>query len=111
MIRINAPSPISNSHFYKPSLFLAGGITNTPVWQDVVCDALQDLDIVVLNPRRKDWPDDPAEIKRQIQWEYRMLRHADMIAFWFPKESVCPISLFELGSIEKLIEQIRLRLY
>jgi hypothetical protein len=80
-----------------PAVFLAGGITNNPIWHDVVCEALSDLNIVVLDPRREIWPTDPAELEQQIRWEYQMMRKADCVAFWFPKESLCPITLYELG--------------
>lgn len=81
------------------SVFLAGGITGCPDWQQEVTQLLQDNDLVVLNPRRKRFPiDDPEAAAGQIQWEYRHLRIADLILFWFPKESVCPIALYELGT-------------
>lgn len=99
MIRVDAPNFLKPSLGHKPHLFLAGGITNTPVWQDVVMAGLSDLDVVVLNPRRKQWPDDPKEIEKQIEWEFGMIRHADVVSFWFPKETLCPITLFELGSM------------
>lgn len=34
----------------------------------------------------------------QIRWERRMLQAASVIAFWFPEETVCPITLYELGA-------------
>ena len=34
---------------------------------------------------------------RQIEWEHEALRASDTILFWFPKETLCPITLFELG--------------
>jgi hypothetical protein len=41
---------------------------------------------------------DPTASKDQIQWEFEHLRKADTILFWFPKESICPIALYELGA-------------
>ncbi len=35
--------------------------------------------------------------KTQIEWENIYLKSANIISFWFPKESLCPITLFELG--------------
>jgi hypothetical protein len=50
--------------------------------------------LVVLNPLCEVVPDPLA----QITWEYTRLNMADIIAFWFPQESICPITLFELGA-------------
>lgn len=83
----------------KKSLFLAGGITNCPDWQELMRKALIDTDIVLLNPRRYNFPiGDPNAAEAQIKWEFAHLRKASMILFWFPKETLCPIVLYELGS-------------
>jgi hypothetical protein len=80
------------------SIFLAGGITNCPNWQKDMVELLKDLDIVIFNPRRENFPiDDPTEAKRQIEWEFEFLDRADIILFWFAKGSLNPIVLFEYG--------------
>lgn len=81
-----------------PSIFMAGGISGCPPWQDWLLDRLGSSDIFFLNPRRSDWPEDPAEIERQIEWEHRHLRKAAALLFWFPRDTLCPITLYELGS-------------
>ncbi|HEY8505652.1 MAG TPA: nucleoside 2-deoxyribosyltransferase domain-containing protein [Gemmataceae bacterium] len=82
------------------ALFLAGGITGTPDWQREMRRLLSDLDLVLLNPRRASFPiDDPGAAPAQIAWEYRHLRRAAAVLFWFPEESICPIALFELGAM------------
>jgi hypothetical protein len=84
------------------SLFLAGGITDCPDHQAYICDKLKDLNITVFNPRRKNFPiHDPNAAYAQIKWEYDHLKEADMISFWFCKETMCPIVLYELGSWNK----------
>ena len=81
-----------------PSLFLAGGISGTFDWQADVIARLADLPLVILNPRRRNFPmDDPSAAEGQITWEFRHLRRATAVAFWFPPETLCPIALFELG--------------
>ena len=81
------------------AVFLAGGITDCPDWQSEMVTLLKDIHVVLLNPRRKDFPiDDPNASKEQIRWEFEHLRKADVIIFWFPKESICPIALYELGA-------------
>ncbi|MER6011565.1 nucleoside 2-deoxyribosyltransferase domain-containing protein [Streptomyces bluensis] len=54
----------------------------------------------VLNPRRAHFPvGDPDATPSQVTWEYRHLRKADAILFWFPASpSTQPIALFELGA-------------
>jgi len=82
----------------KKSLFLAGGISNCPDWQMEMIELLKDEDIVLLNPRRTDFPiDDPSASEKQIKWEYQHLQKADALSFWFPEETLCPITLYELG--------------
>jgi hypothetical protein len=81
-----------------PSLFLAGGISGTRDWQAEVARLLAGLPLLLLNPRRADYPwHDPAAAEDQIRWEYRHLRRATAVLFWFPPETLCPIALFELG--------------
>ena len=81
-----------------PSLFLAGGISGTHDWQTELVALLADLPLVLLNPRRRNFPmDDPTAAEGQIAWEFRHLRRATAVLFWFPPETLCPIALFELG--------------
>lgn len=77
-------------------LFLAGGITNCPDWQKEISTYLNHLNITVANPRRVEVfkPEDEAA---QISWEYHALKKTKAILFWFPEETLCPITLFELG--------------
>jgi hypothetical protein len=79
----------------EPSLFIAGGISNCPDWQKYFAELLKNEKIVLLNPRRTIFPKDNDE--KQIDWEFRHLNKADAISFWFPKETICPITLYELG--------------
>jgi hypothetical protein len=83
------------------SLFLGGGITGCENWQAIITAGLKNNssdDLVVLNPRRANWPmNDPEASTKQIDWEYRHLKLATMIMFWFAPETLCPITLFEYG--------------
>lgn len=81
------------------SLFLAGGITGCPDWQQYACRQLEGSSIVLLNPRRKNFPmNDPSAALAQIKWEHKHLRKATAISFWFPAEAIQPIALYELGA-------------
>jgi hypothetical protein len=81
------------------SLFLAGGITACGDWQRDISHALADLPFDVLNPRRANFPmDDPNAAEEQIRWEHRYIRRATAVLFWFPSETLCPITLYELGT-------------
>ena len=80
------------------SIFLAGGISNCPDWQSILATMLGETPLVVINPRRKDFDEsDPNMTVEQIAWEHRHMSKVDAIAFWFCKETVCPITLFEYG--------------
>jgi hypothetical protein len=83
-----------------PVIFLAGGITGCPDWQAEMMHALQDKDVVILNPRRATFPDflDIDLAHEQIQWEFNMMRRSTCISFWFCAETIQPIVLYELGN-------------
>jgi hypothetical protein len=89
---------------YRPdiqevSLFLAGGITGCPDWQSWMVERLARDRLVLLNPRRPDFPiHDPSAAPAQIAWEHRHLRLATGILFWFCAETLNPIVLYELGA-------------
>ena len=92
-------APTEHSGGDRPSVFLAGGITGTGNWQQTVAALLDRTDLVVLNPRRRQFPiDDPSAAEQQIRWEFRHLRRATARAFWFPGATLCPIALYELGA-------------
>lgn len=83
-----------------PSIFLAGGITNCPDWQEEARRWFNQFsDITILNPRRENFPmDDPGASEFQIAWEFDHLEKADVILFWFAGgPSPQPIALYELG--------------
>jgi hypothetical protein len=86
---------------YRKGLFLAGGISGCEDWQDEMVGMLADTDLILLNPRRDDFPEDPTKAQEetpwQIEWEFIHLRKSRARLFWFPSATICPITLFELG--------------
>lgn len=100
MIYIESPKEFERGIKGLKSLFLAGGITDCPDWQSDMRSRLSTVDgLVLLNPRRANFPiGDPGAALAQITWEFEHLRKADAISFWFPKETLCPIVLYELGA-------------
>lgn len=88
-----------------PRIFLAGGITHCPTWQDEALSLLKESgrDLIVYNPRRGVFDfNDPTAAWEQVSWEQRHL-HEDGLhtLFWFPACDAAlttqPIALFELG--------------
>lgn len=91
-------------------IFMAGGITGCPDWQSEVIAAapnsrlnslagLMGCELVLINPRRPDFDTSKSESSvAQIRWEHKHLKMANAIYFWFPKEGMCAITLFELGA-------------
>ena len=85
------------------SIFLAGGIGECPNWQAQVVKLFEQKykgrhSLVLCNPRRnEDFAKDDAAAREQITWDFNALQLCDYVLFWFPKESICPIALFELG--------------
>lgn len=81
----------------RPTVFLAGGITDVWNWQTRAAALLPD-GVVAFNPRRASWPiGDPAASAGQIGWEFEHLAAADVVLVWFSWETVHPITLYELG--------------
>jgi hypothetical protein len=92
---------ISEERAVHKSIFLAGGISGCRDWQKELVEKIGDskCDITVFNPRRKSF-DTSSDIKtafNQIKWEFDRLHGSDIVSYWFSKETVCPLSLFELG--------------
>ena len=99
MIYIESPQTCSILDMVLSSLFLAGGITDCPDWQTEMVHLLRGTNLVIYNPRRANFPiHDPSAAQAQIKWEHTHLYLASMILFWFPKETLCPIVLYELGA-------------
>lgn len=80
-------------------VFLGGGITGCPDWQAHLTKKLENQRALTLfNPRRDDFDaSDPTMSEKQIEWEFYHLHNSDAIVFWFPAETLCPITLYELG--------------
>lgn len=99
---IKPPHPLEVN---QPSIFLAGSIEldKAELWQDQVCEALTNLPVTILNPRRDSWdaswPQDMsfAPFREQVEWELEALELADMILMYFDPATKSPISLLELG--------------
>lgn len=93
---ITAPHQYEDDGTYR--VFLAGGITNCPPWQNQLIELLSSHDLTLFNPRRDNFPiNDPSAARQQIEWEFNYLHEADIVSFWFPCETLCPIVLYELG--------------
>lgn len=104
MIQYKAPELFPNDDG-KVKVFLAGTIEigQSENWQEKICNALENIDIVILNPRRDDFyatqeqsPDNPY-FRTQVEWELTALENADVILMYFDPNSKSPISLLELG--------------
>lgn len=90
-------------------VFLAGSIEmgKAEEWQNKVIDELDllfpDDDVVILNPRRKDWDSsweqraENLQFREQVEWELEGLSIADIVLFYFSPGSMSPITLLELG--------------
>ena len=97
---------------FETKLFIAGGITKCPDWQQILANLLFDSNLTIFNPRRHDFPiGDPSAALKQITWEHHALRAANLISFWFPKETICPIVLYELGAFSMTDKHILVGLH
>jgi hypothetical protein len=101
---IEAPTAYEREPGDGPVVFVAGGISGSDDWQhDVALPRLlaSPLPLVVLGPRRVDFPmDDQLAYEEQVRWEATHLHlGADtVIMMWFPDSRVeHPIAWFEFG--------------
>lgn len=93
---IEAPSEFDGE---GKAIFCAGGITGCPDWQSQIVELLKPSPWIILNPRQANFPiHDSSASQQQITWEFKHLRLATAILFWFPCETLCPIVLYELGA-------------
>lgn len=89
----------------KKSVFLAGSIDmgKAKDWQTEVEEALADLPVIILNPRRDDWDSSweqdisNPEFEEQVEWEISGQDDADIICMYFDPDGQAPITLLELG--------------
>ena len=97
---ITAPSSAMATDATIPVVFLAGGITSCWDWQAELISRLEGISAYLVNPRRDNWDmSDENAAEAQIAWEHAWLMRSDLVAFWFPDETLCPITLFELGTL------------
>lgn len=88
-----------------PSVFLAGSIEMglAEDWQALIFRCLQDLDVLVLNPRRDNWDASWVQsitnpcFREQVEWELAGLELASIVAMYFAPSTKAPITLLELG--------------
>ena len=82
-----------------PTLFLGGGISNCKDWQSTLVEKLKDYNVTIYNPRRNNFDiNNPKVSEEQIKWEHKRLHESNILVFYFAEETLCPITLFELGA-------------
>lgn len=105
---------LASKHHYEQglyllvrSLFLGGGISDCPNWQAEIIPRFANTNVILMNPRRDNFDITNQYMSvEQIHWEHEHLNTASAILFWFPAETLCPITLFELGKYATLGKRI-----
>lgn len=103
---ITAPEPLS---IQGKSVFLAGSIEEDRAsqWQNEIIKELKNINITILNPRRKKWNTawkqdiNNPHFKEQVEWELKALEEASCIVFYFDPKTKSPVTLLELGLFAK----------
>jgi len=81
-------------------------------WQQRLTSMLDELDILILNPRRESWDSSWVQritnphFKEQVNWELDGLNQSDLIVVYFDPNTQSPITLMEVGlyaASEKMI--------
>jgi hypothetical protein len=89
----------------QASVFLAGSIEMglAANWQQEVEHALNDLPVVILNPRRDEWDAtwvqsiDNPQFREQVEWELDAQDLAGTIGMYFAPATKAPVTMLELG--------------
>ncbi len=103
---IYPPNPIPKQ---GKAIFLAGSIEmgRAQNWQDYLIQNIDHGQLLILNPRRKDWDNswkeeiENPQFNEQVNWELSALERADLIVMYFDPNTKSPISLLELGLFAK----------
>lgn len=98
---IKPPTPLPD----EIDLFLAGSIEmgDAPDWQAAITEALEDLPIIIANPRRDDWDSSQEQsilnpyFRAQVEWELDAQERAYKIGLYLAPGMKSPIALLELG--------------
>ncbi len=101
---IKPPTPLPAGG-YLPEVFLAGSIEMGAAeqWQAHFANALSDLDVLILNPRRDEWDSHWEQsitnrlFREQVEWELAGLERAGLVAMYFAPATKAPVTLLELG--------------
>lgn len=91
-----------HSMFSGRNLFL-GGNMNLGSWIDNFLEKIDDLDILVYDPRRVGFSSNP---EAEIRWRNHYLSLAAKRLFWFANEDYYSIGMFELGRFAKSTDKL-----
>lgn len=78
---------------------IAGGISGCGDWQVKIKELIHSKanDLILINPRRANFDvTNPSMTEEQIIWEHNHLSKSTAVLFYFPSETLCPITLYEL---------------
>lgn len=100
---IQSPDSILVGDLRKNMIFLAGGFSG-PDWREEMKRYFAKDDVVLVNPKRVNFDSDKISAKWQTKWDRVHLSHSNILCFWFPKETFCPITLFEFGYWVRYVE-------
>jgi len=101
------PMNIATRDRSKPSVFFAGTIDqgNSADWQSQLANTALFMKYNIFNPRRPNWDSswdndfENPHFFQQVNWELEAINQADIVIFYFAKDSKSPISLMELGYV------------
>ena len=99
---IKAPNPYKTDGF---TIFLGGAIDQGEAedWQAKVVEALEDLDVTILNPRRDNWDSsweqdiENKEFRQQVEWELKAQEDASLVIYVLLEDSKGPVTMLEIG--------------
>jgi hypothetical protein len=105
---LKPPGPLALTDNER-SVFLAGSIEMglAEPWQAELEQALADLPVAILNPRRDSWDASWEQsiqnpmFREQVEWELEAQERASIVAMYFAPTTKAPITLLELGLLAR----------
>ena len=105
---IKAPQPMAFL-VPRPKIFFAGSIEmgKAEHWQKLLAEDIDHRNkaLYVMDPRRDDWDSswvqniNNTQFYNQVTWELENIEEADLVVFYFDKDTKSPITLLELGLV------------
>lgn len=101
---LRAPNRLSSAERKsRVTVYLAGPFEAGPrCWRDEVIEALDDLDLTIIDPRNERWaqlPEGSPGRRGAYEWQCSIALDSDVVVVWVPEGRNAPTALMILGAL------------